>query len=176
MWSNLYWNSDIHCFLSYAGSLCLCGDQIEVAWLTPIIKQELHNVPGNLKALPSSWSHRSVLPQVSSRPIDCQMLPARASVLDYLKLQCELHQLGSPVIFTKCVQRNPEDWLQFWYQVVIPKYPSPFSGFIWIKPDPSGLEDHEKVKYFVALQLLKVLGKCAYGLIWEAIIVVVVIY
>ncbi|KAG8133065.1 hypothetical protein E2320_010854 [Naja naja] len=143
------------------GSLCLCGDQIEVAWLTPIIKHELHNVsvPGNLKALPSSWSHRSVLPQVSYRPMDCHMLPARASVLDYLKLQCELHQLGSPVIFTKCVQRNPEDWLQFWYQVVIPKYSSPFSGFVWIKPDPSGLEDHEKVKNFVALQLLKVLGK-----------------
>ncbi|XP_070602987.1 dead end protein homolog 1 [Erythrolamprus reginae] len=142
------------------GSLCLCGDQIEVVWLTPIIKQELHNVsvPGNRKDLPFRSSNRSVFPQVSSRPIDCRMLPARASVMDYLKLQCELHQLGPPVIFTKCVQRNPEDWLQFSYQVMIPNYPSPFSGFLWIKPDPSGLEDHEKVKNFVALQLLKILG------------------
>ncbi|KAM6455433.1 dead end protein homolog 1 [Liasis olivaceus] len=142
------------------GSLCLCGDQIEVDWLKPIIKQELHNVsvPGDPGILLSSCNYRGVLSQVSSGPVDCHMLPARGSVLDYLKLQCEQHQLGPPVFFTKCVQRNPEGQLQFWYQVAIPKYPSPFSGFIWIKPDPSGLEDHEKAKNAVALQLLKVLG------------------
>uniref|UniRef100_A0A670IM21 DND microRNA-mediated repression inhibitor 1 n=1 Tax=Podarcis muralis TaxID=64176 RepID=A0A670IM21_PODMU len=81
------------------------------------------------------------------------------SVLDYLNLQCKERQLGLPVFLTKCMQKNPEGWLQFWYQVVIPKYPSPFSGFIWIKPERSGLEAHEKAKNAVALQLLKALGK-----------------
>ncbi|XP_028594060.2 dead end protein homolog 1 isoform X1 [Podarcis muralis] len=140
------------------GSLCLCGDDIEVDWLKPNIKQELHSasVQGFPEIPPSNFPHRDVPYKAPSGPVQ----PAVGSVLDYLNLQCKERQLGLPVFLTKCMQKNPEGWLQFWYQVVIPKYPSPFSGFIWIKPERSGLEAHEKAKNAVALQLLKALGKC----------------
>ncbi|XP_062986063.1 dead end protein homolog 1 [Elgaria multicarinata webbii] len=144
------------------GSLSVCGDQIEVDWLKPNIKQELHSasVQTISEILLSSCTNRDTPSQMPPGPVDCHMLPQVSSVLNYLNIQCEERQLGTPVFLTKCVQRNPEGWLQFWYQVVIPKYPTPFSGFIWIKPDCFGLEDHEKVKNAVALQLLKILGKC----------------
>ncbi|XP_033010105.1 dead end protein homolog 1 [Lacerta agilis] len=138
------------------GSLCLCGDDIEVDWLKPNIKQELHSasVRGFPEIPPSSFPHRDAPYEAPSGPVQ----PAVGSVLDYLNLQCKERQLGLPVFLTKCMQKNREGWLQFWYQVVIPKYPSPFSGFIWIKPERSGLGAHEKAKNAVALQLLKALG------------------
>nr|XP_020655063.1 dead end protein homolog 1 [Pogona vitticeps] len=143
------------------GTLCLFGDQIEVDWLKPSIKQEVHKgapVQDVPEILPFSHTRRDAPSQGPSEPADCHMLSAVGSVVDYLKLECEKRQLGPPQFYTKCVQRNPEGWLQFWYQVTIPSCPSPFSGLIWIKPDHSRLEDHEKVKNTVALQLLKVLG------------------
>ncbi|XP_061442750.1 dead end protein homolog 1 isoform X2 [Rhineura floridana] len=142
------------------GSLCLCGDDIEVDWLKPNIKQKLHNTskqafPG---ILPSKYFHRDAPSKIPSGLVDSYMQPAVGSVLDYLNLQCEERQLGLPLFLTKCVQKNREGWLRFWYQVVIPKYPFPLSGFIWIKPGHSGMEDHEEAKNAVALQLLKILG------------------
>ncbi|XP_053169660.1 dead end protein homolog 1 [Hemicordylus capensis] len=141
------------------GSLCLCGDQVEVDWLKPNTKQELQNSP--VQAFPKifpSGPDRKTLSQGLCGPEDCCMPPGVGTVLDYLNMQCEERQLGTPVFLTKCIQKNPEGWLRFWYQVVIPKYPSPFSGFIWLKPSHSGLEDHEMAKNAVALQLLKALG------------------
>uniref|UniRef100_A0A7M4DX27 DND microRNA-mediated repression inhibitor 1 n=1 Tax=Crocodylus porosus TaxID=8502 RepID=A0A7M4DX27_CROPO len=73
--------------------------------------------------------------------------------------------LGEPVYLTKCVQVNPDGWMRFWYQVVIPGYPSPFSGFIWIKPEQSGLSEHEKAKNAAAFQVLKTLGEQV-ALLW----------
>ncbi|XP_077166122.1 dead end protein homolog 1 [Paroedura picta] len=142
------------------GSLCLCGDQIEVDWLKPNIKQEFHtSVQAFPEVLPSSRSSED-----APSPGPCESVdhhPASLAVghaLSYLNMQCEERQLGSPVFLTKCIQRKPSGWLQFWYQVVIPNYPSPFSGLIWIKQEHSVVEDHEKAKNAVALQLLKVLG------------------
>ena len=138
------------------GSLCLLGDEIEVDWLKPSIKQQLHK--GVPEVLPFSSAWREAPSQGPPEPEDCPMLSAEASVVDYLKLECKKRQLGSPQFYTRCVKRNPEGSLLFWYHVTIPKCLSPFSGFIWIKPDDSRLRDYEKVKNTVALQVLQVLA------------------
>lgn len=158
-------------FISCTGTLCLFGDEIDVDWLKPSIKQELHKSVPVLDApgiLPFSHIRRDAPSKGPVELADCHMLSAVGSVVDYLKLVCEKRQLGSPQFYTKCVQRNPEGWRLFWYQVTIPKCPSPFNGLIWIKPDHPRLEDHEKVKSTVALQLLQVLGKCSCTvLLWK---------
>nr|XP_056718269.1 dead end protein homolog 1 [Euleptes europaea] len=139
------------------GSLSQCGDQIDVDWLKPNMKQELHT---SLQAFPEILpSSCSVEDDPSRRPGDHHVPLAMGSVLDYLNLQCEERQLGAPVFLTKCMKRKPGGWFQYWYQVVIPNYPSPFSGLIWIKQDQFAVtEDHEKAKDAVALQVLKVMG------------------
>uniref|UniRef100_A0A8D0G2N9 DND microRNA-mediated repression inhibitor 1 n=1 Tax=Sphenodon punctatus TaxID=8508 RepID=A0A8D0G2N9_SPHPU len=140
------------------GSLCLCGDQIEVDWLKPETKQMLRN--SSEQASPETWLPTRSASRVPCEPVKtCPWSQAPCSVLDYLNELCKKQQLGAPVFLTKCVQGNPEGWQRFWYQVVIPGYQSPFSGFIWIKPDKSDLDGHEKAKNAVALQLLQVLGK-----------------
>ncbi|XP_066480580.1 dead end protein homolog 1 [Tiliqua scincoides] len=144
------------------GSLSLYGDQVEVDWLKPNIKQELHNasLQDFPEVLPSLDSERRIPSQGPSGLMDCHMLPAEGtSMLAYLNFQCEERHLGAPVFLTKCVQRTRGGWLRFWFQVVIPRYPSPFSGFIWLKQDDSTVEDHEMAKNAVAFQLLKCLGK-----------------
>ncbi|XP_054840817.1 dead end protein homolog 1 [Eublepharis macularius] len=141
------------------GSLSLCGNEIEVDWLKPNRKHELHSsVQALSEILPSNCSADDAPGQEASRPLDPHVPLAAGNALDYLNLQCEERKLGPPVFLTKCMQRNPGGWLQYWYQVVIPNFPSPFSGLIWIKQDHSVVEDHEKAKNAVALQLLKVLG------------------
>ncbi|XP_015272097.1 PREDICTED: dead end protein homolog 1, partial [Gekko japonicus] len=141
------------------GSLCLCGDQIEVDWVKPNVRQELHTtvqaVPETL--LSSSRSAEDAPTRGASESVDPLVPLAGGRALDYLNLQCEERQLGTPVFLTKCIQRRPGGWLQYWYQVVIPNYPSPFSGLVWIEQDDSVVEDHKKAKNVVALQLLKVL-------------------
>ncbi|KAL8194137.1 UNVERIFIED_CONTAM: hypothetical protein K2H54_000931 [Gekko kuhli] len=141
------------------GSLCLCGDQIEVDWVKPNTRQECHtSVQAFPETLPSSCSAEDAPSRGPPESVDPLVPWAGGRALDYLNLQCEERQLGTPVFLTKCVQRSPGGWLQYWYQVVIRNYPSPFSGLVWIKQDPSVVEDHEKAKNAVALQLLKVLG------------------
>ncbi|XP_060110050.1 dead end protein homolog 1 [Heteronotia binoei] len=134
------------------GTLCLYGDQIKVKWVKRNTKQEFHN---SVQAFPepSSCSAKD-----SRSQGDHQVSLAVSHALKYLNVQCEERRLGSPVFLTKCIQRKPDGWLQYWYQVVIPNYPTPFSGLIWIKQDHSVVEDHEKAKNAIALQLLKVLG------------------
>lgn len=143
------------------GSLCLCGDQIAVDWLKPNIKHEIRSV--SVQVAPETKLPRSSGRQSSSQellvPADSPTSRAESSVLEYLNFQCERRHLGTPVFLTKCMQRNSEGYQQFWYQVVIPKYHTPFSGLFWIKPDQSGLEDHERAKNVLAWQLLKVMGE-----------------
>ncbi|XP_003220024.2 dead end protein homolog 1 [Anolis carolinensis] len=142
------------------GTLCLCGDQIEVDWLTPNIKNELQVSSGQAipQIMPTRYTCRDVLIQDPPEPVNCHELPTLGSMLDYLNSLCEKKQLGYPEFFTKCVQKNPEGWLQVWYHVAIPRCTFPFNGFVWIKPDDSGLENDEKVKNVVALQILSALG------------------
>ncbi|XP_074866176.1 dead end protein homolog 1 [Carettochelys insculpta] len=140
------------------GSLGLCGEQIEVDWLKADTKQKLH--VGSERASPQSDGS-----QLSQAPGEAGMcpLPQAPWGLDYLIALCKKQQLGTPVFLTKCVQANSDGWLRFWYQVVIPGYPTPFSGFMWIKPDKSGLSGHDKAKNAIALQLLRTLGESFQG-------------
>ncbi|XP_048371520.1 dead end protein homolog 1 [Sphaerodactylus townsendi] len=139
------------------GSLWVCGDNIEVDWLKPSLKQEL-NIRTSVQAVPEILPPGCSAEDAPSQgPVDRPVPLAVGSVLDYLNLQCEEGQLGTPVFLTKCIQKK-RGWTQFWYQVVIPNYLSPFSGLIWIKQDEAVVEDHEKAKNVIALQVLKVLG------------------
>ncbi|KAH1166081.1 hypothetical protein KIL84_015253 [Mauremys mutica] len=141
------------------GNLGPYGEEIEVDWLKVDMKQKLR--ASSERTFPESLQPggcKSGTPSQTPRGAVTCPLPQAFCVLDYLNALCKKQQLGIPVFLTKCVQANPDGWLRFWYQVVIPGYPSPFSGFMWIKPDKSGLSGHDKAKNAIALQLLKTLG------------------
>ncbi|XP_077680265.1 dead end protein homolog 1 isoform X2 [Eretmochelys imbricata] len=146
------------------GNLGLYGEEIEVDWLKVDMKQKLR--ANSERTFPESSQPRGCdrdsPSQAPGNAVTCP-LPQALCVLDYLNALCKKQQLGIPVFLTKCVQANPDGWLRFWYQVVIPGYPSPFSGFMWIKPDKSGLSGHDKAKNAIALQLLKTLGESVHG-------------
>nr|WLD18578.1 dead end protein [Pelodiscus sinensis] len=141
------------------GHLGLCGQEIEVDWLKLDVKQRLRAslasaVPARLQPGVFEGGGPS---QVPGEAETCPLPPARG-VLDRLNALCKKQQLGPPVFLTKCVQATPAGWLRFWYQVVIPGYPSPFSGFLWLKADMSGMDGHAEAKNAIALQLLRTLG------------------
>uniref|UniRef100_A0A8C8SVR0 Dead end protein homolog 1 n=1 Tax=Pelusios castaneus TaxID=367368 RepID=A0A8C8SVR0_9SAUR len=138
------------------GNLALYGEEIEVDWLKLDLKQKLRSDRTFLGSLQPAGC--GGLSQAPGDPVKCP-LPQALCVLDYLNALCKKQQLGTPVFLTKCVQVNPDGWLRFWYQVVIPGYPSSFSGFMWIKPDKTGLSGHDKARNTIALQLLKALGE-----------------
>ncbi|XP_006034208.1 dead end protein homolog 1 isoform X1 [Alligator sinensis] len=141
------------------GNLDLHGEEIHVDWLKPEMKQKLRNSLGKTSSeglkLGCDGGASSQRPD---GPVPSPLHVPLSSMLDYLSALCKKQQLGEPVYLTKCVQVNPDGWMRFWYQVVIPGYPSPFRGFIWIKPDQSGLGEHEKAKNAAAFQVLKTLG------------------
>uniref|UniRef100_A0A8D2J3Q4 DND microRNA-mediated repression inhibitor 1 n=1 Tax=Varanus komodoensis TaxID=61221 RepID=A0A8D2J3Q4_VARKO len=147
------------------GSLRVCGDQIAVDWLKPNLKQELHSTSVQTipEVLPSACGDRVIPSRLSPELADCHRLPPASRAVEYLNSWCKERQLGLPVFLTKCLQGGPEGSLQFWYQVVIPKYPFPFSGFIWVKSESSGSGAHEKAKNAVALQLLGALAGWSRG-------------
>lgn len=150
----------------YTGNLDLHGEEIHVDWLKPEMKQKLRNSLGKTSSeglkLGCDGGASSQRPDV---PVPSPLHVPLSSILDYLSALCKKQQLGEPVYLTKCVQVNPDGWMRFWYQVVIPGYPSPFRGFIWIKPDQSGLGEHEKAKNAAAFQVLKTLGESLRSLV-----------
>ncbi|NWR26511.1 DND1 protein, partial [Tachuris rubrigastra] len=135
------------------GDLRLRGSGIKVEWLHYELKQKLQ-----------LWDERPPSSQVQEDkslevPKPLVLPPAVENVLDHLNTLCRRQRLGMPLFLTKCLQVNPNGWLLFWYQVAIPGYPVPFSGFTWVQQDGQGQSRHEKAKAAVALHVLRVLGE-----------------
>lgn len=85
-----------------------------------------------------------------------------------LQLLCQRMKLGSPVFLTKCLGTGPAGWHRFWYQVVIPGHPVPFSGLIWVVLAPDGQDGHEAAKDAVSVRLLEALSDSGASLWWCA--------
>lgn len=77
-------------------------------------------------------------------------------------------KLGSPVFLTKCLGTGPAGWHHFWYQVVIPGHPVPFSGLIWVVLAMDGQDRHEVAKDGVSAQLLEALSESGASLLWSS--------
>lgn len=82
-----------------------------------------------------------------------------------LQLLCQRMKLGSPVFLTKCLGTGPAGWHHFWYQVVIPGHPVPFSGLIWVVLTVEGQDGHEVAKDAVSARLLEALGESGASLL-----------
>ncbi|NXA07578.1 DND1 protein, partial [Sapayoa aenigma] len=135
------------------GNLRLGGSGTKVEWLHPDLKQKLRlweETPS------SSWVHGDKILAVSK---PAALRPALQNVLDILNTLCWRQRLGTPLFLTKCLQANPNGWLQFWYQVAIPGYPVPFSGFTWVQQDGLGQSGHEEAKAAAALRILQILSE-----------------
>ncbi|NXI05927.1 DND1 protein, partial [Pachycephala philippinensis] len=135
------------------GNLRLSGARMRVDWLDPQLKQELR--PWKEKPL-SSWVHRDKSLEV---PMPAALPPSLQDVLEHLNILCWRYCRRTPLFVTKCVQVNADGWKRFWYQVVIPGYRGPISGFTWVSQDRQGQSEHEKAKVAAALHILRVLGE-----------------
>ncbi|NWY92200.1 DND1 protein, partial [Loxia curvirostra] len=131
------------------GNLRLGEEKMRVDWLDPQLKQKLQLC---MEEPLSSWVQGDESPAVPP-PLSLQ------NVLDCLNTLCWKHHLRTPLFMTKCVQVNPNGWQRFWYQVAIPGFHVPISGFMWISPDRQGQSNHEKAKGVAALHVLRVLGE-----------------
>nr|XP_020860846.1 dead end protein homolog 1 isoform X2 [Phascolarctos cinereus] len=132
----------------------LCGEQVTVEWLKPDLKQRLRQqTEGPLfRGLGTDSSHR-IVPEKFGAPIP----PSCAQTI--LETLCQQRHLGMPVFLTKCLGAGPAGWHRFWYQVVIPGHPMPFSGLIWVVVTKDGPSGHEVAKNAVSLRLLEALGE-----------------
>ncbi|NXA78507.1 DND1 protein, partial [Thryothorus ludovicianus] len=133
------------------GNLRLGETGVKVDWLDPELKKKLQLCEEEPL---SSWVQEGeslALP----RPVDMSL----QNMLEHLNMLCWKRHLKTPLLITKCVQVNPNGWQQFWYQVVIPGYHMPISGFLWVPPDRQGQSKHENAKVVAALHALQVLGE-----------------
>ncbi|NXE90016.1 DND1 protein, partial [Menura novaehollandiae] len=135
------------------GNLRLGGAGMRVDWLHPQLKQKLQ-----------LWEEKPSSSQVHggkglAAPRPAALPPPLQNVLDNLNILCWSQHLRTPVFITECVQVNPDGWQRFWYQVVIPGYPVPINGFMWVVQDRQGRSGHEKAKVAAALHVLRVLGE-----------------
>ncbi|XP_043840142.1 dead end protein homolog 1-like [Dromiciops gliroides] len=132
----------------------LCGEQVTVEWPKPDLKQRLRQqTEGPLfRVLGPDGNHRS-LPDKLGTPIPSSCPQTTLETL------CQQRCLGTPVFLTKCLGAGPAGWHRFWYQVVIPGYPMPFSGLIWVVVTKEGPSGHEVAKNAVSLRLLEALGE-----------------
>ncbi|KAM6225199.1 dead end protein homolog 1 [Rhynchocyon petersi] len=133
------------------GQSALFGEQVTVEWLKPDLKHRLRQqlLGPSLQCLP---------PEVSQLTLARNKLGhqgARAA----LQLMCQRMKLGNPVFLTKCLGIGPADWHRFWYQVVIPGHPVPFSGLIWVVLTQDGQDGHEVAKDAVSARLLEALNE-----------------
>lgn len=101
------------------------------------------------------------VPTASRQPVRLESQGARAA----LQLLCQRMKLGSPVFLTKCLGVGPVGWYHFWYQVVIPGHPVPFSGLIWVVLAPDGQNGHEVAKDAVSARLLATLSESGASLL-----------
>ncbi|NXB00825.1 DND1 protein, partial [Cnemophilus loriae] len=135
------------------GNLRLGEAGMRVDWLHPQLKQKLQ--VWEEEPL-SSWVQGG---ESLDMPRPAALPPSLENVLEHLKMLCWKHRLRTPLFITKCVQVNPDGWQRFWYQVVIPGYHAPITGFTWVSPDRQGQSEHEKAKVVAALHILRVLGE-----------------
>ncbi|NWI76759.1 DND1 protein, partial [Dryoscopus gambensis] len=135
------------------GNLKLRGEGMKVAWLDPQLKQKLQLWE---KEPSFSWVHEG---NSLAEPRPVALYPSLQSVLEHLNILCWRHHLRTPLFMTKRVQGNTDGWQRFWYQVVIPGYHVPISGFTWVLQDAQGQSEHEKAKVAAALHILRVLGE-----------------
>ncbi|NXW77683.1 DND1 protein, partial [Hirundo rustica] len=135
------------------GNLRLGKEGMRVDWLDPQLKKKLQPCEEEPS---SSWVQGGkslAVPRPGSLSLSLQ------DVLECLNVVCWKHRLRTPLIITRCVQVNPNGWQKFWYQVVIPGYHVPISGFTWVSPDRKGQSKQEKAKVVAALHILQVLGE-----------------
>lgn len=143
-----------------AGQSRLCGEQVAVEWLKPDLRQRLRQqlVGPSLRYLQPEGNRLALArDKLGSQG-------ARAA----LQLLCQRMKLGSPVFLTKCLGTGPAGWHRFWYQVVIPGHPVPFSGLIWVVLATDGQDGHEIAKDAVSARLLEALGEPGASLLWSA--------
>lgn len=128
-----------------------------VDWLKPELKHHLR-----LQLLgPSVQYLQPVGSQLALARERLESQGARAA----LQLLCQRMKLGSPVFLTKCLGVGPVGWYHFWYQVVIPGHPVPFSGLIWVVLAPDGQNGHEVAKDAVSARLLATLSESGASLL-----------
>ncbi|NWV87054.1 DND1 protein, partial [Machaerirhynchus nigripectus] len=135
------------------GNLRIGGPGMRVDWLDPQLKQKLQLWEEEPS---SSWVHRG---KILAVPRPAALRPSLQDVLEHLNILCWRHRLRTPLFITKCVQVNTDGWQRFWYQVVIPGYHVPISGFTWVSQDRQGQSEHEKAKLAAALHIIRVLGE-----------------
>lgn len=131
-----------------------------VEWLKPDLKQRLRQqlMGPSLQCL---------------QPEGSRLALARDQGLEFqgsqvaLQLLCQRMKLGSPVFLTKCLGTGPAGWHRFWYQVVIPGHPVPFSGLIWVVLTPDGQDGHEVAKDAVSARLLEAINESRASLLWS---------
>ncbi|XP_006866225.1 PREDICTED: dead end protein homolog 1 [Chrysochloris asiatica] len=142
------------------GQSCLCGEQVTVEWLKPDLKQRLRQqlMGSSLQCLQPEGS-RLALARDKQGPRGARVA---------LQLLCQRMKLGSPVFLTKCLGMGPAGWHRFWYQVVIPGHPVPFSGLIWVVLAPDGQDGHQVAKDAVSARLLEALSECGASLLFSA--------
>ncbi|NWI35990.1 DND1 protein, partial [Picathartes gymnocephalus] len=127
--------------------------RMRVDWLDPQLKQKLQLWEEELS---SSWVQGGESLAVP-RPVALPLLLQKALVC--LNMLCWNYHLRTPLFIIKRVLVKPSGWQQFWYQVVIPGYHAPISGFTWVSQDRQGQSEREKVKVVAALHVLRVLGE-----------------
>lgn len=141
----------ISCLL---GNLRFGKEVMRVDWLDPQLKKKLQHCE---EGPSSSWvqgGKNLAVPRPVAMPLSLQ------NVLGCLNMVCWKHCLKTPLFMTKCVQVNPNGWQKFWYQVMIPGYHTPISGFTWVSPDRQGqCKQEERAKVVAALHVLWVLGE-----------------
>ncbi|ELK23680.1 Dead end protein like protein 1 [Myotis davidii] len=133
------------------GQSRLCGEQVAVEWLKPDVKHRLRQqlVGPSLRCLQ---------PEGSGLALARDKLASQGA-RTALQLLCQRMKLGSPVFLTKCLGTGPAGWHHFWYQVVIPGHPVPFSGLIWVVLTVEGQDGHEVAKDAVSARLLEALSE-----------------
>lgn len=132
-----------------------------VEWLKPDLKQRLRQqlMGPSLRCLQSEGS------QLALARDKLESQGARAA----LQLLCQRMKLGTPVFLTKCLGTGPATWHHFWYQVVIPGHPVPFSGLIWVVLASDGQDGHEVAKEAVSARLLEALSESGASLLRSAV-------
>ncbi|XP_040200760.1 dead end protein homolog 1 isoform X2 [Rana temporaria] len=123
----------------------LFGCQIQVNWMKNSIKKKLY-----LRTL--------LKPHSSAPQMNLNVEPAPSGV-ECLRLICDQLGQGQPVYQIKFLSLGSCGWLRFWYQVVIPNYCEPFTGYAWLIGDKLIPTDkYEQAKEIVALRILAKLG------------------
>ncbi|KAL1775046.1 dead end protein-like 1 [Sigmodon hispidus] len=123
---------------------------VAVEWLKPDLKQHFR------QQLAGS-SLRSLRPD-GSQLAQSRDRAGSQGAQAALQLLCQLMKFRSPVFLTKCLGTGPAGWHRFWYQVVIPGHPVPFSGLIWVVLASGWQDGHEVAKDAVSAQLLETLS------------------